>query len=160
MRARGLHLTIVIVGALSVTPGCERPAEEAFWIPSDATPLAKPQMYADGFRDLSFRVERKDPEEFVKRLVSHFEQRGWRQRSRTTEGGGPTSFDRSWQEFPGGGVVPVDAAGKPIKLETRYWHGEWEDERGDRIAYHLTASRETGAERSSIFGYATYAPTR
>jgi hypothetical protein len=149
MTRRGIHLAIVV--ALLI-PGCTPPAEEVLWIPAEAAVSAKPQAYPDGHRALSFDIETKDPEDLVARLIRHFDERGWRQRG-TIEGAGPTSFERGWEEFLGGGVVWPGAT-----QPTRHWHGEWEDERGNVIAYHLRASSGSRGDRSSITCYATYTP--
>jgi hypothetical protein len=150
MRIGGFHLAIV---ALLLIAGCARPVEEALWIPSEAALSAQPQTYPNGYRALSFDIESKDPDDLVARLVRHFDERGWQQRSTMTEGGGPSSFERGWEEFFGGGVVWPG-----VTQPTRHWHGEWEDERGNVIAYHLRASPGGGGDRSSITCYATYTP--
>jgi len=55
----------------------------------------------------------------------------------------------------GGGVLPTDEQGHAIKTEVRYWHGEWENERGDPIIYDLNDNRRANAKRGVITGYAT-----
>lgn len=117
------------------------------------------QWHRDGSGDLPFSIDDADPDELTNQLIRHFELQGWRQRL-TGKSGQPTSFQEGWVHFSGGGVVPVDDQGRVIRNESLTWHGEWQDDAGNVIAYHLSASRRPGSPRGNALGYATYTPSQ
>ena len=148
-------MAVVLMGG-----SCASPPQGAglLWLPPGAATDRGAQDYKDGSSDLPFTLGNVQPEEFSTQLAAHFAGRGWHSRVPRLDVY-PPSTSTGWRPFPGGGLILTDAHGQPLPpYESLQWHGEWEDEHGNVISYHLTASRPVGAVSYSILGYGTYAP--
>jgi hypothetical protein len=117
------------------------------------------RWYRDGSGDLPFTIHDTDTNEIPNKLIRHFDLKRWHQRP-TDKSGHPTSFQEGWVRFSGGGLVQFDDQGRVIQNESLTWHGEWRDDAGNVIAYHLSAGRRPGSFRGNVVGYATYTPNQ
>jgi hypothetical protein len=139
-------------------------AVDNLWVPANAfiqSIASRPVMvengrsiWADGSSALGFAPD-TDREEFVRQLVRHFEEAGWRQRNtHYLNPGLATSFESGWQSRCACAIL-TDPLGKPIPREPFHeWHGEWESIRGDVLTYDLSA------EGPELRGYASFVPRR
>jgi hypothetical protein len=131
---------------------------DVLWLPSEATlvdDMCKPveikngrSIYVDGTAGVTFRIA-ADPEELSRGIVQHFAATTWRPRG--TEYLNPqdaTSFERGWDVRYGGAIAGRTTPHEPY----RQWHGEWEDERGNIVTYHL------GGIGHQLRGIASYLP--
>jgi hypothetical protein len=158
MRTRSLYFLVVLT--LLATLSCgkrERPLDPTLlWAPPHAKITLAPHLNrGDGACELGFTLVDVEREELTRQLLQHFEQSQFRQRSTLRKNGYPTSFGEGWQRVLGGGVIPTDAQGRILTVEDREWHGEWQNEPGEVIAYHLSEGRYN-ARHNSVLGYATY----
>ena len=110
-----------------------------------------PQSYRDGSADLVFELVDVVLEDVSEGFVRHF-QFPWRAQ--------PLFRGWTWEVVRGGGVVPVDSQGRPVKNEVHVWHGKWANDAGDVIAYDLTATTLENGGRSHVSGYARYLTPR
>jgi hypothetical protein len=115
------------------------------------TPSDGLASFKDGSAAVGFNVDNVDPDLLTRQLIEHYADTRWALRS---------PGDREWVIFPGGGVIPTDAQGRPIKLQTEYWQAEWEDEGGNRIHYALKQSSILGEPGNTILVYGRYSPRR
>jgi hypothetical protein len=148
MRKRALlsALSVVLVAA------CENAAERTpphtlLWTSSTVTPYDGPASFNDGSAAVSFNVDNVDPDPLTRQLIEHYSNTRWALRTRA---------DREWIIFPGGGVIPTDAQGKPIELQAKYWRAEWEDDGGNFIKYTLKDSRIAGSPDNIVSVYGRY----
>jgi hypothetical protein len=145
-----------LLSALSVliVAACQNVAERTpphtlLWVPSNVTPYDGPASFKDGSAAVSVNVDNVDPDLLTRQLIEHYFNTRWASRTRA---------DRDWVIFLGGGVIPTDAQGRPIKLQTRYWRAEWEDKGGNLIKYTLTDSRIAGSPDNTVSVYGGYIP--
>jgi hypothetical protein len=163
MGTRSLDVFVILTLAAS---SCVNRAGRAvdptlLWAPPEAKVELAPHVYLDGSADLRFAMgPGADRDQLSQALMRHFGQGAWQQRTTMRRGGSPPSFQDGWQTFPGGGVLNMDNQGRPLISESRYWHGEWENARGETIAYHLAETRYPDTSRNRLIGYATYLPAR
>lgn len=97
--------------------------------------------FKDGSAAVAVNVDNVDPDLPKRHLIEHYSNTRWAVRTRA---------DQEWIIFPGGGVIATDAQGRPIKLETRYWRAEWEDDGGNFIKYTLKDSRIAGSPDNTV----------
>lgn len=119
------------------------------WTPSNVTPYDGPASFKDGSAVVGVNVDNVDPDLLIRQLIEHYANTRWALRS---------PADREWVIFPGGGVIPTDAQGRPIKLQTKYWRAEWEDQGGNLINYSLKESWILGESGTTINVYGRYIP--
>ena len=157
MRERYIWVAIVLVVAGT---SCSSSHEGArlLWLPPGAATDRGAQDHKDGSGDLRFTLANAQTEAFSEQLSGYYASHGWHSRLPRLNMYPSSSFT-GWQSSTGGGIIPTDADGHPLPPhESLNWHGEWTDEHGDVIAYHLTATRPVGAASYVINGYGTYAP--
>ena len=119
---------------------------------------APPGVYADGSSDVVFTVSISDPNHldgFANTLSQHFEQAGWRPRSHQESNPRlATSFSSGWQNAAGGIAEPNGPTA------VYQWLGEWEDQAGDVIHYHLLASYYSEHRGDEVRGDGAYVPVQ
>jgi hypothetical protein len=153
-------LSFLVVLTLLATSSCgkgERPLDPTLlWVPPHAKIMWAPHMArGDCSCELGFTLVDVDREELTQQLIQHFEKIGWRQRSANHRTGHPTSFREGWEAFREGGVITLDTQGRILDPGSHFWHGEWENERGEVIVYDLDEARDENARRG-MRGYAMY----
>ena len=110
-------------------------------------------IYADSSGAVAFAIE-SDRAEVSDRVVRHFADAGWHQRStQQLNPLLPTSYEFGWETHGGGVLAPLGTGDEPTRAEPYYeWRGEWENGRGDIVRYML------GGQGRQLRGYADYAP--
>ena len=137
---------------------------DILWVPAGATfdsDLGRPVMikksrniFIDGSGAVGFTLT-GEREDLSRQITRHFAAAGWRQRqTQELNPQLPTSFEQGWQGHCACLIV-LDAQGDPIPRERFYsWQGEWENERGDCLTYHLSA------QGRQLRGYAAFGRCR
>jgi hypothetical protein len=135
---------------------------EVLWLPASAVPeedAARPvlirngrSIYVDGSGAVVFSVA-GDCDAVARDIRTHFEHSAWRPRS-TQDLNPHIAISISSGCHPhGGGVIPMDANGRPVSHGPfNEWYGEWENERGDIVSYVV------GGTGQQLRGYASYVP--
>ncbi len=147
-------LISVALLVMAVTQACKQP-EPVLWVPQDARIEIGPRSNKDGSTDVSFVMDDADPIQVERLLMAHFSETKWRmRRSPSSPGATPASPERGWVQGPRG-VLPADADGRVVPGATSLvWHGEWENENGDEIEFHLYTTLPPRATSGRLVGYA------
>jgi hypothetical protein len=130
------------------------PPHLALWVPSKAVLYEGPGSFRDGSASVSCSVKDIEPDSMVRALVSHFDGTKWRAASLPGDAPSP----RSWVVWAGGGVLPFDAAGNRIAMETKYWRAAWEDASGNLVSYTLKDTRVVGKPGNQVDVHGSFTP--
>jgi hypothetical protein len=125
------------------------------WVPTNGVTNAGPESFRDGSASVSVSLNDIEPDSVVRALVSHYDGTEWRVASSPSDA---TSPQRSWVMWAGGGVLPLDAAGNRIPMETRYWRAAWEDASGNLVSYTLKDTRVVGKPGNQVDVHGSYTP--
>lgn len=152
---RSLLVVLVLVGIGGIScPGSMANARviEELWLPASAVP--DPDVSRAAQRVHGWSVARSgimsasltwtgDREALTNALIRHFGRSSWRQRARLHMNPTfATSFAEGWRNG-GGGVLLTLPGGTPPTGPYYKWYGEWENPRGDIVAYYFGGTEPT-----------------
>jgi hypothetical protein len=150
MRKRALLSALSVLLVAACQNAAERtPPHTLLWLPSNVKPFDGAASFKDGSAVVSFNVDNVEPDLLTHQLIEHYSNTRRALRTRA---------DREWIIFPGGGIIQTDVQGRPIKLQTRYWRAEWEDDGGNLIKYTLKDSRIADSHDNTVSVYGRYVP--
>ena len=152
-------ITTVIALAALLLSGCRSasvspPPHTLLWVPSDGVISEGPQTYKDGSATVSVTVTDTDPDALTSRLLAHYSGGAWTLRLKDSAASGARP---DWIRPPTG-ILALDAQGKRIDREVRYWQAYWENQHGDFINYLLQETRTIGTPGNEIRILGSYMP--
>lgn len=124
------------------------------WVPSNGVTNAGPESFRDGSASVSVSLNDIEPDSVARALASHYDGSEWRAASLPGDAPSP----RGWVLWEGGGVLPFDAAGNRIAMETKYWRAAWEDASGNLVSYTLKDTRVLGKPGNQVDVHGSYTP--
>jgi hypothetical protein len=152
----------VFLGALllATTSGSSDVSPMALlWVPPHSTVTLRQFYPGDGSGMAVFRIADWEPRELSARLTEHFQSPPWHPRAtQWLNPGMTTSFTIGWSHQCACIVSPDDKGRIISPRGSDAWTGEWENDRGDVIAYRLRKYYYQVATQDYVEGSADYVP--